>query len=73
MEILTIKRMKRYMFVRINFFMDRPFKTGDYIVLDSGERGQVVEVGLHSTRILTRDDIQIQKIRTDIRYSIAGW
>ncbi len=48
-----------------NFFggvmilMDRPFKTGDYIVLDSGERGMVVNVGMRSTRILTRDDIQI--------------
>jgi hypothetical protein len=29
-----------------------------YGVLDSGERGQVVEVGLRSTRILTRDDIK---------------
>ena len=28
-------------------------------MLDSGERGQVVEVGLRSTRLLTRDDIQI--------------
>ena len=43
----------------ISIFLDRPFKSGDYIVLDSGERGQVVEVGLRSTRILTRDDIQI--------------
>jgi MscS family membrane protein len=43
----------------ISIFMDRPFKSGDYIVLDSGERGQVVEVGFRSTRILTRDDIQI--------------
>ncbi len=43
----------------ISIFLDRPFKSGDYIVLDSGERGQVVEVGMRSTRILTRDDIQI--------------
>ncbi|MGD8962522.1 MAG: mechanosensitive ion channel [Desulfobacterales bacterium] len=43
----------------ISIFMDRPFKTGDYIVLDTGERGRVSEVGLRSTRILTRDDIQI--------------
>ena len=28
-------------------------------MLDSGERGQVVEVGLRSTRLLTRDDTQI--------------
>jgi MscS family membrane protein len=41
----------------INVFFDRPFKTGDYIVLDSGERGQVVHIGLRSTKILTLDDI----------------
>ena len=39
--------------------MDRPFKTGDYIVLDNNERGEVVEIGLRSTRIQTRDDVLI--------------
>ena len=43
----------------VSIFLDRPFRSGDYIVLDSGERGQVVDVGLRSTRLLTRDDIQI--------------
>ena len=43
----------------VSIFLDRPFKSGDYIVLDSGERGQVVDVGLRSTRMLTRDDVQI--------------
>ena len=43
----------------INILIDRPFRTGDYIILDSGERGEVVEVGLRSTRINTRDDVQI--------------
>jgi MscS family membrane protein len=43
----------------VSIFLDRPFKSGDYIVLDTGERGQVAEVGLRSTRIITRDDIQI--------------
>jgi MscS family membrane protein len=38
---------------------DAPYKVGDYVNLDSGERGQVTEVGLRSTRILTRDDIEI--------------
>ena len=31
----------------------------DTIILDSGERGVVTEIGLRSTRILTRDDIEI--------------
>jgi len=39
--------------------MDAPYKTGDFIILESGERGVVTEIGLRSTRILTRDDIEI--------------
>lgn len=38
---------------------DSPYKIGDYIILDSGERGKVTDIGIRSTRILTRDDIQI--------------
>lgn len=43
----------------ISLFVDRPFKIGDFVVLDSGERGEVVNIGSRSTRIKTRDDIQI--------------
>ncbi len=43
----------------ISIFMDRAYKVGEYIILESGERGEVVEVGIRSTRILTRDDILI--------------
>ena len=38
---------------------DSPYKIGDYIVIDSGERGMVTNIGLRSTRILTRDDLEI--------------
>ncbi len=38
---------------------DAPYQLGDYIVLDNGERGRVEHIGLRSTRILTRDDVQI--------------
>ncbi|MBN2646699.1 MAG: mechanosensitive ion channel family protein [Thiotrichales bacterium] len=38
---------------------DSPYKIGDYIVLDAGERGMVTQIGLRSTRILTRDDKEI--------------
>ena len=43
------------------FFLlaDSPFKEGDYILLDTGERGYVKNMGLRSTRIMTRDDIEI--------------
>jgi MscS family membrane protein len=43
----------------ISIFADNTFKVGDFIVLDSGERGEVVEIGIRSTRIKTRDDILI--------------
>lgn len=38
---------------------DSPYKIGDYIVLDTGERGKVTHIGLRSTRILTRDDLEV--------------
>lgn len=38
---------------------DGPYKLGDYVVLGSGERGEITKVGIRSTRILTRDDVEI--------------
>lgn len=38
---------------------DAPYKVGDYVVLDTGERGEVTRVGIRSTRILTRDDVEV--------------
>jgi MscS family membrane protein len=43
----------------VSIFMDRPYRLGDYVILDSGERGEVVNIGVRSTRILTRDDVLI--------------
>ena len=43
----------------ISIFVDKPFKIGDYIILDTGERGEVVDIGIRSTRIKTRDDVLI--------------
>ncbi|MBU1138660.1 MAG: mechanosensitive ion channel family protein [Proteobacteria bacterium] len=43
----------------VSIFLDRPFRAGDYIVLDSGERGEVKAVGMRSTRLQTRDDVLI--------------
>ncbi len=43
----------------ISVFLDKPYKMGDYVVLDQGERGEVVAIGVRSTRIKTRDDIMI--------------
>jgi MscS family membrane protein len=39
--------------------MDAPYRIGDFINLDSGERGRVIKIGLRSTRLLTRDDVEI--------------
>jgi small-conductance mechanosensitive channel len=39
--------------------IDSPYKIGDFVNLDSGERGRVTKIGLRSTRLLTRDDIEI--------------
>lgn len=38
---------------------DAPYKIGDYINLDSGERGKVTGIGMRSTRLLTRSDVEI--------------
>ncbi len=43
----------------ISIFFDKPYKVGDYIELDEGRRGEVVEIGIRSTRIKTRDDILV--------------
>jgi small-conductance mechanosensitive channel len=56
---LAAKETLSNFFGGVTVLLDQPYRVGDYIVLDSGERGEVVEVGLRSTRILTRDDVQI--------------
>ena len=47
------------LFAGIFIMADSPYKEGDYINLDTGERGYVTTIGLRSTRIMTRDDIEI--------------
>lgn len=47
------------LFAGVSIIADAPYKTGDFITLDSGERGMVTHIGLRSTRVLTRDDIEI--------------
>jgi small-conductance mechanosensitive channel len=47
------------LFAGVSIVADAPYKIGDYINLESGERGKVTAVGLRSTRILTRDDLEI--------------
>lgn len=47
------------LFAGVFVIADAPFRVGDYIVLDTGDRGRVVHIGLRSTRLLTRDDVEI--------------
>lgn len=47
------------LFAGVFIIADAPYRVGDYVDLDSGYRGRVQHIGLRSTRILTRDDIEI--------------
>jgi small-conductance mechanosensitive channel len=47
------------LFSGIFIVADAPYKLGDYIVLDTGERGKVTNLGIRSTRLLTRDDVEV--------------
>ena len=47
------------LFAGIFIMADSPYKEGDYINLDAGERGRVRHIGIRSTRIMTRDDVEI--------------
>ncbi len=43
----------------ISLFLDKTYKVGDYIIVDDKDRGEVVTLGIRSTRILTRDDVLV--------------
>ena len=47
------------LFSGVFILADAPYKVGDYVVLDKAGRGMVTHIGLRSTRILTRDDIEV--------------
>ncbi|MEF8851402.1 MAG: mechanosensitive ion channel family protein [Haloarculaceae archaeon] len=46
-------------FGSIALYFDRTYTVGDFIVLESGERGRVEDVSIRSTDIRTRDDILV--------------
>jgi len=48
-----------HLFAGVAILADRPYRIGDYIVLDTGERGEVTAIGLRSTRLMTRDDVEV--------------
>jgi MscS family membrane protein len=46
-------------FGSLALYIDGTYKVGDYIVLESGERGRVEDISIRSTVIRTRDDILV--------------
>jgi MscS family membrane protein len=47
------------LFAGIFILADAPYKLGDMINLDGGDRGMVTHIGLRSTRLLRRDDVEV--------------
>ena len=47
------------LFSGVFIIADAPYKVGDFIILDNGLRGIVTEIGIRSTRLLTRDDVEV--------------
>ena len=47
------------LFSGIFILADRPYEIGNFVVLGTGERGEVTHIGMRSTRLLTRDDVEV--------------
>ena len=47
------------LFGGVSIFMDRPYRVGDYVYIDNQYRGEVIEIGMRSTKIQTRDNVLI--------------
>ncbi|MDH3760333.1 MAG: mechanosensitive ion channel [Gammaproteobacteria bacterium] len=47
------------LFSGVFIMADAPYKIGDFVVLDTGERGEITHIGIRSTRLMTRDDVEV--------------
>ncbi|MCW8949667.1 MAG: mechanosensitive ion channel family protein [Sedimenticola sp.] len=47
------------LFSGVFILADSPYKIGDYVVIDNTVRGMVTHIGIRSTRLLTRDDVEV--------------
>ena len=47
------------LFGGISVFFDRPYKVGDYVIIEQKYRGEVIEIGMRSTKIRTRDNVLV--------------
>ena len=47
------------LFAGVLIIADAPYQIGDILELDNGDRGEVVEIGIRSTRLVTTDNVEI--------------
>jgi small-conductance mechanosensitive channel len=47
------------LFSGVFILADSPYKIGDYVVIDDTVRGKVTHIGIRSTRLLTREDVEV--------------
>lgn len=47
------------LFGGVSVFFDKPYKVGDYIIVEGKYRGEVVEIGIRSTKVRTRDNLLV--------------
>jgi small-conductance mechanosensitive channel len=47
------------LFAGVGILADNTYRLGDFLLLDTGERGRVTDIGLRSTRLLTQDEMEI--------------
>ena len=47
------------LFAGVFILADTPYQLGDFVNLDNKIRGRVTDIGVRSTRVLTRDDIEV--------------
>ncbi len=47
------------LFSGVFIMADSPYKLGDYVVIDESVRGKITHIGIRSTRLLTRDDVEV--------------
>ena len=47
------------LFAGVFILADAPYEIGDFIIIDGDTRGEVTDIGLRSSRILTRDDVEV--------------
>lgn len=47
------------LFAGVGILADNTYRLGDFLLLNTGERGRVTDIGLRSTRLLTQDEQEI--------------